>query len=162
MQIKRSELKEMVKRILKETINEVSGWTLEADDIEWVNDTEDKDFNPHSSLDDKPWIVRLWPGSGYYLPAFGVWAKNEEDALEKVVAYLDQEGNDDFFLDDYVEELRDQMTDDGEDEEAMWSAIDDDDTMMYVDATMEGASQPHYIYAENLDIYPYSKFKNED
>lgn len=140
----------------KRNLNEVSGWTLEEDDIEWVNDKGDDYYS-----DDDAWIVRLWPGSGYYLPSFGVYANHEQEALEIVVAYLEKTGNDDFFVDDYVDSIYDQMEEDGADEETIWDIIDNDESIMYVDATMEGASKPHYIYAENLAIYPYSNFKGD-
>lgn len=133
-------------RIIKKTLNEVQGWTLEKDDVTWVNDEESGD---------KPYMVRIWPGSGYYLPAFGAYAFNEEHALECVVAYLEKTGNDDFFVDDYIEELRKEMTEEGYDEEEIDTEIDSN--YLYVDATMEGANEPHYIFSDNLAVYPYKE-----
>ena len=80
-----SELRRMISETVRRALNEVSGWSLEKDDVTWVNDAE-------SGGSDKAWMVRLWTGSGYYLPAFGAYASSEEDALEKVIAYLDKEG----------------------------------------------------------------------
>ena len=98
IRLRESELRHMISESVKRALNEVQGWSLEKEDVTWVNDAE-------SGASDKAWMVRLWTGSGYYLPAFGAYASSEQDALEKVVAYLDQEGNDSFFCDDYVEEI---------------------------------------------------------
>lgn len=139
-----------VKKVLKENkINEVSGWTLEKDDVTWVNDAE-------SGASDKAWMVRLWPGSGYILPAFGVYASSEEDALEKVVAYLDQEGDDSFFCDDYIDQMREELAQEGKDEEEIDEQIHE--MFCYVDATMDGG-ECHYVFWENLSIYPYDEKK---
>lgn len=137
-----------VKKVLKENkINEVSGWTLEKDDVTWVNDAE-------SGASDKAWMVRLWPGSGYILPAFGAYASSEEDALEKVVAYLDQEGDDSFFCDDYIDQMREELAEDGYSEEEIDEQIHG--MFRYVDATMDGG-ECHYVFWENLNIYPYDE-----
>ena len=137
---------ESVKRVLRGNINEVSGWTLEKDDVTWVNGEEDGS---------KPWMVRLWTGSGYYLPAFGAFAEYEEDALEKVVAYLDNKGDNDFFCDEYIEEMKEELAQEGKDEEEIQQKIDNE--FCYVDATMDGANEPHYVFWENLAIYPYDE-----
>ena len=144
-------LPESVRRIIKEgvrrALNEVSGWTLEKDDVTWVNDAE-------SGASDKAWMVRLWSGSGYYLPAFGAYATSEEDALEKVVAYLDQEGDDSFFCDDYVEQMKEELAQEGKDDEDIWQEIDEQ--FCYVDSTMDGGGC-HYVLWENLAVYPYDE-----
>ena len=133
-----------VKKVLKENkINEVRGWTLEKDDVTWVNDAE-------SGASDKAWMVRLWPGSGYYLPAFGAYASSEQDALEKVVAYLDQEGDDSFFCDDYIDQMRKELAEDGYNEEEIDEQIQE--MFCYVDATMYGGDC-HYVFWENLSVY---------
>lgn len=142
-----SELNEMISKIVKRTLNEVSGWTLEKDDVAWVNDAE-------SGASDKAWMVRLWSGSGYYLPAFGAYATSEEDALEKVVAYLDQEGDDSFFCDDYVEQMKEELAQEGKDDEDIWQEIDEQ--FCYVDSTMDGGGC-HYVLWENLAVYPYDE-----
>lgn len=137
-----------VKKVLKENkINEVRGWTLEKDDVTWVNDAE-------SGASDKAWMVRLWPGRGYYLPAFGAYASSEEDALEKVVAYLDQEGDDSFFCDDYIDQMREELAEDGYNEEEIDEQIQE--MFCYVDATMDGG-ECHYVFWENLSVYPYDE-----
>lgn len=139
----------MVKESVRRALNEVSGWTLEKDDVTWVNDAE-------SGASDKAWMVRLWPGSGYYLPAFGAYASSEDDALEKVVAYLDQEGDDSFFCDDYVEQMKEELAQEGKDEEEIREEIDEQ--FCYVDSTMDGG-ECHYVFWENLEVYPYDEKK---
>ena len=146
-------VKESVKRILRETknpyrLNEiVNGWGLEKSDVTWVNDSE-------SGASDKAWMVRLWTGSGYYLPAFGAYANCEEDALEKVVAYLDQEGDNSFFCDDYVKDLEEELAQEGMDEEEIQEEIDE--SFYFVDSTMDGGDC-HYVFLENLAVYPYDE-----
>lgn len=140
-------IKECVRKVLRESINEVSGWTLEKDDVAWVNGEEDGR---------KPWMVRLWTGSGYYLPAFGAFAESEEDALEKVVAYLDKKGDNDFFCDEYVKQMEEELKQEGKDDEEIWEEIDQ--SFYYVDSTMDGGGC-HYVFLENLSVYPYDEKK---
>ena len=92
--------------------------------------------------------------SGYYLPAFGAYASSEEDALEKVVAYLDQEGDDSFFCDDYIGQMREELAEDGYNEEEIDEQIQE--MFCYVDATMDGG-ECHYVFWENLRVYPYDE-----
>ena len=137
----------MIRESVKRALNEVSGWTLEKDDVTWVNDGENGG---------KPWMVRIWPGAGYYLPAFGAYANSEEEALNEVVAWLEREHDGGgFFVDDSVEREREEMEEQGMSEEEIAENIDK--WALYVDATMEGARQPHYIYFENLSNYPYDE-----
>lgn len=147
---KAKELNSPHKHDVKESkLNEVNGWTLEKDDVTWVNNAEE-------GASDKAWMVRLWPGQGYYLPAFAAFADSEQDALEKVVAYLDKEGNDDFFIsDESVERYKKELADDGYDDDEIDAYLDE--FAFYVDATMDGASCPHYVFAENLNVYPYDE-----
>ena len=142
-----TDLHHIINESVKKVINEVQGWSLEKDDITWVNDDE----NGYG----KPWMVRLWTGSGYFLPAFAAYANSEEDALEKVVAYLEKQENDDFFADEYVEQQRDELREEGMDDEEIENEIDN--SFLYVDATMDGAEKPHYVWVENLSIYPYDE-----
>ncbi len=80
------------------------------------------------------WLLSLWPGSGYKLDIFGVYADSEEDALEKVVAYCERKGYTGYFFDNATDEDL------------------DNGYAYYVDATMEGANCPHCILTENLDF----------
>ena len=137
----------MIRESVKRALNEASGWTLEKDDVTWVNDGENGG---------KPWMVRIWPGAGYYLDAFGAYANSEEEALDEVVAWLEREHDGGgFFVDDSVEREREEMEEQGMSEEEIEEKIDQ--WALYVDATMEGARQPHFIYLENLSIYPYDE-----
>ena len=128
-------------------INEVMGWDLEKDDVAWVNGEDDGT---------KAYMVRIWPGSGYYLPAFAAYSFNGEgEALEKVVAWLEQNGDDSYFCDEYVAEMKEELEAEGKDEEEIDNEIDY--TFTYVDATEFGAEEPHYVFSENLQVYPYDE-----
>lgn len=129
--------------MIKTALNEVMGWTLEKDDVEWVNTPEDGET---------PYGVKLWQGSGYQIQPFGVYASDEDEALNAVVAYCEKNGYTHLFADDDAQSLSDDLEKDGiyfDDAEAIM-----DEHFLYVDATMEGAQEPHYIYAENLSIQP--------
>lgn len=142
-----SDLHQIIKETVKKALNEVQGWDLEKDDVTWVNGKE--------SGYGKPWMVRLWPGSGYLLPAFAAYASSEEDALEKVVAYLDKEGDEDFFADEYIQQEIDDLRQEGMDDEEINNEIDS--SFLYVDATRDGASGAHYVWLDNLQVYPYDE-----
>lgn len=127
--------KSYINETVKKTLSEVRGWTLEEDDYAQVNPNEGDYYNDC-------YVVRIWPGSGYYLPAYKVYANNEQEALEICVAWL--EDDDPSMLQD---DIYQRCIDEGDDEEEL------DSIFLYVDATMEGASEPHYIFAENLNVY---------
>lgn len=80
--------------------------------------------------------VGIWPGYGYYLETVQVTAFSEEQALEMAVAYFEKKGHYGIFFDDLFNEPD-------------W---EDNPDIIYVDATMEGANEPHLISAENLRI----------
>ena len=86
--------------------------------------------------------------------SFGAWATDAEQALEVVVAYIEKEGWDFLFCDEDVEHEMEEMRTEGKDDEEIEREIDE--WAYYVDATMEGASQPHYVYTENLQIKIYN------
>ena len=86
--------------------------------------------------------VRLWQGSGYILDQFFVEADSEEEALERAVVLAEKAGMNRLFLDEWVENATDDEIEEAE----------NDGSLVYVDATMEGANYPHYIYGENLAI----------
>ena len=85
-------------------------------------------------FNEEAFVVYFWPFAGYQTYPVKVEAYSEEEALEKAVAELEKEGKVAFFADD-VEDAEEHP-----------------DLYMYVDATTEGASQPHYIDAQNLRI----------
>lgn len=112
----------------------LNGWTLEDDDYIKIN-------KPNGC---PIYVVRIWPGSGYFLPAYKVYACDPEDALEKTVAWL--ETNNPSMLKDswYDEDVADGLS-----EEEL------DEIYQYVDATLLGAKKPHVVLNENLRIYKF-------
>lgn len=121
----------------------MKGWTLEKGDCTIVNTT---------LCGSGRYKVALWCGSGYLLSHFLCYALSAEHALEQVVAYIEQHKTWHFLLQDstYDEAMQWNMNEEGMTEDE--SADDLDDTFMWVDATMSGAQQPHYIYFENLRV----------
>ena len=79
--------------------------------------------------------VYLWSGAGYQMDVITVEADCEEEALE--LAVVEAEKSKSYLFFDDVDNL-DEMIDNG--------------LLAYVDATMEGAEQPHYVDATNLRI----------
>lgn len=134
-----------------EQVNEVSGWDLEDEDLTLVNSESDGD---------KLYIVKLWWGSGYQLDCYNAYAFNEEEALNYVVAYIEKE---DPGILEMSDEAADTLRTELADENGLENSLEAEDlpefqeTFMYVDATMEGASDTHYIWAENLQIAEYPK-----
>lgn len=100
--------------------------------------------------------VHLWTGSGYNTHVFYVNVHNgdrdAEGALEEAVV-LAEKIDKDVLLD--VSETEQAMSDDGhyDKEKGEGDAIFDE-TYIYVDATMAGASRPYYVYAENFGVLP--------
>lgn len=84
----------------------------------------------------KKYKVMLWNGAGYWLHTETVEANYEEEALEKAVAKIEKEKKDYLFFDD-VEDLE---------------KMEEEGLVLYVDATMEGATSPHWIDITNLRI----------
>jgi len=132
-------------------MNEVSGWKLEDEDLTLVNSESDGD---------KLYIVRMWWGSGYMTDNYNAYAHGAEEALNHVVAYIEKTDPDKFKASD--ECATDYLNDLVKDGEA--ASIEEayehpyfQETFMYVDATAEGAKEPHYIWAENLEIAEYPK-----
>ena len=131
--------------------NEVSGWKLEDEDLTLVNSESDGD---------KLYIVKLWWGSGYQMDCYNAYAFNEEEALNYVVAYIEKEDPGILEMsDEAAATLRTELAD----ENGLENSLEAEDlpefqeTFMYVDATMEGASDTHYIWADNLQIAEYPK-----
>ena len=132
-------------------VNEVSGWDLEDEDLTLVNSESDGD---------KLYIVKLWWGSGYQMDCYNAYAFNEEEALNYVVAYIEKEDPGILEMsDEAAATLRTELAD----ENGLENSLEAEDlpefqeSFMYVDATMEGASDTHYIWAENLQIAEYPK-----
>ena len=98
--------------------------------------------------------VEIWSGSGYGVSQFYVnvpgGARNAEGALETAVALAEKEAPG--LLHD-VAEVEADMAEDGHfDLETGEGDAIFQETYVYVDATMAGASEPYYIYGENLGI----------
>lgn len=142
-------VKESVNKILSEEfrkrkLNEVIGWDLEEDDVNWVNDKNDGN---------EAYLVGLWPGSGYLLVHYGVYSfRGEEEALEKVVAWVEENQPDMLADEDYHNAVKEMVEDDGMTEEEAREELEH--AFLYIDGTRYGASEPHYIYLENLKIKP--------
>lgn len=92
-----------------------------------VNTNEDGYFDKHFN-------IALWCGCGYWLQVFDVYANFVDEALELIVSWCEKNDYKGYLLD--VENIEDE----------------DEDGLLYVDATMNGASKPYYIYSENLRI----------
>ena len=107
----------------------------ESTDYELVNDEESGS---------KLYEIGLWWGSGYTLDMYRAYAFSEEEALNYVVAYIEKthpkwlESSD---------ECAHEMMKEYDEESPEFQ-----ETFMYVDATSEGADEPHYIWSENLRI----------
>lgn len=132
-------------------------------DIEIINQ-DDKEY-----YDGKLYQVGIWPGAGYQLATFYVYADSEETALNLVVADAEINAPNLLFS---VSEIEDMIAEDWQDEynEFISEADDRDDftfateylNYIYVDATMEGASQPYFINGENLSIIEVENIKEEN
>lgn len=100
--------------------------------------------------------VHLWTGSGYSPHVFYVNVhngdRNPEEALETAVV-LAEKIDKSVLLD--VAETEQAMADDGHyDKDSGEGDAVFEETYIYVDATMLGASQPYYVYAENFGVLP--------
>ena len=80
--------------------------------------------------------VGLWCGAGYELHIEEVEACHPQHALEVAVAQIEEKGLSGLFWDEV--EDREEMEQMGE--------------LIYVDATMDGAKEPHYVDGTNLRI----------
>ena len=142
--ITESDLHRIVKESVKMVVNEIkNGWSLEEDDITVVNDENGGKTK---------YLVGIWPGSGYLLLHYAAYADSGEEALEYVVAYCEENG-DNIFCDEYVKREREELAAEGRDEEEIDYEIGN--WALYVDATMVGAQEPHYLFLENLKIKKY-------
>lgn len=107
-----------------------------------------------------PTEVSIWSGSGYTTTDIYVDVDDTDaqGALEEAVATAEKRGWTNILLD--VSETEQAMADDGHyDLETGEGDAIFEETYMYVDATMLGASQPYYVYAENLGVRPNRNLK---
>ena len=126
-----------------EYINEVNGWTLEDDDWQFVNNESDgKDL----------YAVKLWWGSGYLLDCYAAYANDPEDALNYVVAYIEE--NSPKLLKITDSDASDMLKDI---ENGDASEDDFDEIFLYIDSPE--AKTTHYLYTENMFIDKFPKNK---
>lgn len=99
--------------------------------------------------------VYIWSGSGYTIEPMYVNvsdADNVEEALDAAVVMAEKIAPG--LLHD-VGEVKEEMAADGHyDMETGEGDAIFQETYIYVDATMAGASEPYYIYAENFGVRP--------
>lgn len=125
------------------------------EDLAEIVNPDDKDY-----YNGKLYVVSVWCGVGYVLDQFKVYGDdNMEAILEKVVAYA-EEHNQDILLNpdevmeevdrDFSAEYQEYLEENPYGDEVSFAT--DYLELLYVDATMEGASQPYYIRTENLRI----------
>ena len=97
---------------------------------------------------DSEYRIDLWPGSGYSLDSFRVYGFDAQDAVNKLVAWLDNQDNWTYFDDDEVYGGIARVQEQGGDVDDYIDSL----SCLYVDATMEGASRPHYLRMDNAHI----------
>lgn len=98
------------------------------ENVKLINAEDKKYYN-------KMYYVSIWTGAGYWTEQFKVYADYEEQALEIVVAYAEENAKGLLFD---VDEI---------DEEEIENGL-----YIYIDATMNGATKPYYVLGENLVI----------
>lgn len=117
------------------------------------NDKNNYTFvNPSdSNYYDNLYEIRTWPGVGYLLDIWRIYAKDPEQALEILVSYMEENGG---YSSLYTEEEIWTMfkEDDLEKSDDEIAEEIENSKYYYVDATMEGGNQIYYIDTENLQI----------
>ena len=117
---------------------------------------EDKDY-----YDGKFYMVGLYPGAGAELATFYVYAGCKEEALELVVAYLDMQPTEsnllytteeieNYISESFADEFQEYMQDNPDADTFQFAK--DYLGYFYVDATMQGASQPYFVEGNNLRV----------
>lgn len=117
----------------------------ESTEAELVND---KEYGP------KLYEIGLWWGSGYVLDMYKAYANSEEQALNYVVAYVEKTHPKWLETSDKsAENLKHDIMNEYEyDEFEAEESVEFAEQFDYIDATMEGAKNPHFIWIENLLI----------
>lgn len=138
--IKNGEKKNKISKKEK-SAKKLNEWVIKDEDVELINSPEDGK---------KQYIISLWSGQGYVTASWRVFADEIEPALEKLVAHLEGEGKDIYFCDGDVEAEEERMKSEGKTDEEIEDEIDG--WSLYIDATTEGASKPHYLRTENMGI----------
>lgn len=132
------------------------------ENIEIIN-PDDKDY-----YDNKLFKVGIWPGAGYQLATFKVYANYEEEALNLVVAnaeinapglLMSIQEIEDLIAENYQEEYNEFISENPESDDFTFAT--EYLNYIYVDATMEGASQPYFVIGDNLVIEQITDEKKE-
>lgn len=101
-------------------------------------------------------VVHIWSGSGYNTAKFYVnvrgGAENIYDALDTAIVMAEKEAPE--LLHDPAEVEAEMAKDGHYNLETGESDAIFDETWLYEDATMMGATQPYYIYVENFGVLP--------
>lgn len=86
--------------------------------------------------------VTLWCGVGYLTSGFCVYANDEEEAMERVLAFIEKNDFVElFWTDDYIESKM-EITE-----------LEKDEMFLYIDPTMtDNSAYPAYVLNENLGI----------
>ena len=109
----------------------------------------------------KLYEVGIWPGAGYQLVTFKVYAANEQEALELVVADAELHNEnllmsipemENHIAEDWSEECAKFMQENEDRDADEYTFAEEYLNYIYVDATMQGASQPYFINGKNLVI----------
>lgn len=161
MKINESQLRKIIQESINGILNEITstpgmGWMgLQFEEDDWTPVNE-----PNEG--DACYKIKLWCGSGYHLDAFKVYAEpnDYETALEILVAYFDRENINTYFVDDWVEEEMEDLREKGVSEDDLYEELSKSGDF-YIDATMEGASKPHWLRGENLQIQAFPLKENK-
>ena len=156
IRLNESQLRQIIKESIKNILNEMHS----TDGMGWMGlQFDEEDWTPVNTPQegDTCYKVKLWPGMGYTLDPFKVYAQKDdyEGALEYLVAYLDKKGNDKYFVDDWVNDEIAELKQQGYSEEEIDEEVEKWGNF-YVDATMQGASKPHWLRGENLAIQEFN------
>ena len=141
---RKSGLRLLVESVAKRMVNEVSGYDLE-------------DLANDKSCGDTLYLVKLWWGT-FWIEHYAAYANSAEEALNYVVAYLEKTSPRLLERTDLgAEELIDDLIEDGtaKTRDEAYNTPEFQESYTYVDATMEGADEPHYVYSENLAVEEY-------
>lgn len=150
--VNESQLRKIIKESIKKVLNEIystdgMGWMgLKFDEEDWIPVNEQSDGNTCFK-------IKVWCGSGPSLDAFKAYADHGdyEGALEALVAYLDKEGNNIYFTDEWTSNEIEELRKKGYSEEEIYNETEKWGDF-YIDATHLGASKPHWLRGENLAI----------
>lgn len=154
-----------LRKIIQESINGILNEITSTPGMGWMGlQFEEDDWTPVNEPNEGHvcYKIKLWSGSGYHLDAFKVYAEpnDYETALEILVAYFDRENINTYFVDDWVEEEMEDLREKGVSEDDLYEELSKSGDY-YIDATMEGASKPHWLRGENLQMQAFPLKENK-